>query len=95
MGECEAGRAGELIESLNVGLGILVGLILGIALVWTRDQLDSTVKTPDDVEQKLGVTFLGLLPEQSDGSERKRGAKRRRRQTRTHQAKFPVELTVH
>lgn len=47
---------------LNVIFGILAGLVLGIALVWLRETLDSSLKTPEDVERHLETTFLGLLP---------------------------------
>jgi capsular exopolysaccharide synthesis family protein len=83
--------------SSNVSMGLLLGLVLGIALAWLREQLDSSVKTPDELEQKLGVTFLGLLPEQSDDGEKKRTGKKRRRPTarRPDGTKSPIELTVH
>ena len=47
--------------STNVGIAVLVGLIIGLALAIVREQLDNTLKTPQDIEQKLGVTFLGPL----------------------------------
>ncbi|MBK8252453.1 MAG: polysaccharide biosynthesis tyrosine autokinase [Polyangiaceae bacterium] len=48
---------------LNIGAGILIGLLLGIATAMGRAMLDRTIKTPGDVEQVLGVSFLGLIPE--------------------------------
>ncbi len=54
---------------VNVGVGILVGLVLGIALALLREQTDNTLKTPEDVENKLRVTFLGLVPEISEDDE--------------------------
>ena len=51
---------------VNVMAGILFGLLAGVGLVWLRTTLDSTLKMPDDVEQHLGVTFLGLLPAMID-----------------------------
>ncbi|HEY2512252.1 MAG TPA: GumC family protein, partial [Polyangiaceae bacterium] len=51
------------VMSLNIAGGIVAGLILGILLAWLREQLDATLKMPEDVEQKLGTTFLGLLPQ--------------------------------
>jgi polysaccharide biosynthesis transport protein len=49
--------------TLNVIVGILGGLLLGIGLPLLREQLDSSIKTPVDIEEKLRATFLGLLPE--------------------------------
>jgi succinoglycan biosynthesis transport protein ExoP len=81
---------------LNVSMGVFVGLLVGMALALLREKLDSSLKTPDDVEQKLGVTFLGLLPEEEDGI--LTGGRNRRRRTaarRLTPAKFPPELVVH
>ena len=71
--------------SLNVTVGILVGAPSGNrALPLLREQLDSSVKTPADVEEKLGATFLGLLPELSsvDKPRSRDGRKRRARAQR-------------
>jgi capsular exopolysaccharide synthesis family protein len=46
----------------NVGIGTILGLVLGLGLAILREQLDSSVKTPADIEEKLGLTFLGMLP---------------------------------
>ncbi len=72
--------------ALNVMVGLLGGLLLGIGLPLLREQLDSSIKTPADIEEKLGATFLGLLPELSErreaagtGPSREASASRRRR----------------
>ncbi len=66
---------------VNVGIGALLGLVLGLGLAILREQLDSTLKTPADVEEKLGLTFLGMLPELEDDAAGviPYGRKRRRR----------------
>jgi polysaccharide biosynthesis transport protein len=64
---------------VNLGIGVLAGLLLGIALGWGREQLDNSLKTPDDLEQRLGVTFLGLLPELDSETDKKGRGRRRRR----------------
>jgi capsular exopolysaccharide synthesis family protein len=63
--------------SVNVGIGMLAGLVLGLGLAWLRDFLDNTLKTPQDIEAYLGVTFLGLLPELTDDGAGKRRSRRR------------------
>jgi succinoglycan biosynthesis transport protein ExoP len=81
---------------VNVAIGVLAGLFLGIALAWGREQLDNSLKTPEDLEQKLGVTFLGLLPEVTDEGEGSGyGRKRRRRQAARPKGQLPSELVVH
>jgi len=42
--------------------GLAFGLFAGIALALLLDQLDTSVRTQVDVEQRLGVPFLGFLP---------------------------------
>ncbi len=80
--------------STNLGIGVILGLVLGIGLALAREQLDSSIKSPEDVEQRLGITFLGLLPEVHEDEEKPNGKKRpipRRPVT----VNFPPELVVH
>jgi polysaccharide biosynthesis transport protein len=79
--------------SANVAAGLVTGIALGLALAWLRELLDSSVKTPDDLEQKLGLVFLGLLPEIEDGRPKKGS---RRQKPRPSEGIVPVsELVVH
>lgn len=50
----------------DVGMGMLFGLALGIGLAFFLEYLDSTLKTPEDVKNHLGVPLLGLIPEVKD-----------------------------
>lgn len=79
--------------STNVGIAVLVGLVLGLGLAILREQLDNTLKTPEDVEHRLGVTFLGLLPDIAEEEAPKAEGKRRRR--RATPSEFAPELLVH
>jgi capsular exopolysaccharide synthesis family protein len=49
-------------KKLIVALALVVSLMFGIALAFLLDALDSTIKTADDVDHKLGVPLLGVLP---------------------------------
>jgi len=49
-------------KSLNLALGLLVGLALGAGGALLREQLNTTVKTPDDIESLTGSVPLGLVP---------------------------------
>ena len=53
---------------MNIGGGILAGLVLGLAAALGREQLDRSIKTPSQLEQVLGFPFLGLLPSFGEGS---------------------------
>ncbi|MBE7189342.1 polysaccharide biosynthesis tyrosine autokinase [Jatrophihabitans endophyticus] len=46
---------------LNIGLGFVVGLLVGVGLVVLRDVLDSTIKSPADFEE-YGVPAMGVVP---------------------------------
>ncbi len=78
--------------AVNVSIALLVGLVVGLGLAIVREQLDNTLKTPEDVEHKLGVTFLGLLPEiaEDEGGEPKRLRRSKRIKT-----ELAPELLVH
>ena len=67
---------------LNIGAGILFGILLGIGTAMGRAMLDRTLKTPGDVEQVLGVSFLGLIPEFEGSKEQAQLAKQPRRRVR-------------
>lgn len=47
---------------MNTGLGALLGLILGVSVVIAGLLLDNTVHTQSDIEERLQLSFLGLLP---------------------------------
>jgi capsular exopolysaccharide synthesis family protein len=48
-------------RSLIVMIAFAVALMLGVLLAFLRDMLDNTVKTPEDVENRLNATMLGLI----------------------------------
>ncbi len=48
--------------SQSMLLGVLAGLIGGLALALLLELLDSSVATQIDVEEKLGLAFLGITP---------------------------------
>ncbi|HMI89349.1 MAG TPA: polysaccharide biosynthesis tyrosine autokinase [Polyangiaceae bacterium] len=79
---------------VNVAIGTLSGLALGIAAALGRGLLDRTVKTPDDLERGLGLPFLGLVPkigpDGSRGSYYGRGQRRKRQKEVVNR-----ELIVH
>ncbi len=53
---------------LNIALALLAGLALAGGFIFLREQFDDVMRDPDDVERKLGLTLLGLIPRVSDGT---------------------------
>lgn len=49
-------------KKMNLLLAIITGLFGGIGLAFFVEYLDSTVKTPDDVEKRVLLPSLGLVP---------------------------------
>ena len=52
---------------VNLILGALLGLMLGIGLAYMLDQADRTIRTVEDAEA-LGITILGVMPSIQEGS---------------------------
>jgi len=48
---------------LNITLGVIIGLIVGVGLAFFIEYLDTSVKTIDDVERSLGSPVLGVIPQ--------------------------------
>jgi succinoglycan biosynthesis transport protein ExoP len=47
---------------LNLALGGVLGLMLGVGLAFGLESLDTTVRSLDDVERYLGVPVLAVIP---------------------------------
>ena len=47
---------------INVGIGIVVGLLLGFGIAFAIEFIDDTIKSPEDVIDKLKLPLLGLIP---------------------------------
>lgn len=56
--------AGRIRPSLrnNLALGLLAGLLLGVLAAFLLEFLDDTLKLPADIEQKLHLPVLGVIP---------------------------------
>ncbi|MBT9463784.1 polysaccharide biosynthesis tyrosine autokinase [Hydrogenophaga sp.] len=47
---------------INVGLGMMLGLFLGMLAALLREQLDDSVKNVNDIEAQFHLPLLGLVP---------------------------------
>ena len=52
--------------SRNLLLALLLGLVLAAALIFATIQFDDAIRIPEDIESKLGLSLLGVIP-RSDG----------------------------
>jgi capsular exopolysaccharide synthesis family protein len=43
-------------------LGGMVGLLVAFGIAFGLDHINDTIRTPDDVTRRLGLSFLGLIP---------------------------------
>src|SRR5262249_16942878 len=57
----------------KIVLGILVGLLLGLAGAFFLEYLDQTIKSAADVARCIGIPVLGLIPEEGKLSSANRG----------------------
>lgn len=46
----------------NIAIGFLLGLMASLGLVFLLEYLDSTIKTPEDIEKHLGLAVIGVIP---------------------------------
>ena len=47
---------------LNIGLGVIAGLVLGIGFAYFLEYLDTSVRTMEEVERLLSLPVLGVVP---------------------------------
>ena len=52
----------------NLLFGLLMGIGLSALVVFVKDQFDDSIRVPEDVEPKLGLPLLGVVP-RSHGAE--------------------------
>ncbi len=49
-------------KRLNLAIGLLLGLTMGLGLAFFLESLDTSIKTPEEVEKKTGLAILGSIP---------------------------------
>jgi capsular polysaccharide biosynthesis protein len=61
--------------TLNVVAGAIIGLLLGVVIVFFLESIESNIlRSPDDVERVLGTTVIGAIP--AAGAEAARSRKK-------------------
>ena len=46
----------------NTFIGILVGIVIGVAIIFIRELLDTRIKDEDDLKTRYGIPVLGVIP---------------------------------
>lgn len=49
-------------KKLDIAVGLLSGLLLGVTLAFIQEALDTSVKRPEDLESVIGAPVLGVIP---------------------------------
>jgi uncharacterized protein involved in exopolysaccharide biosynthesis/Mrp family chromosome partitioning ATPase len=49
-------------KELNLAIGLMLGLTIGLGLAFFMESLDTTLKTSEDIERKIGLAVLGSIP---------------------------------
>lgn len=47
---------------MNIAIAGILGLMLGVFIAFLMEFLDTTIKTPEDVEKHLGLPVIGSIP---------------------------------
>ncbi len=55
---------------LNLAVGVMLGLLLGVGTVFFLDYMDNTVRTSEDVERYLKLNILAVVPRDNDATRR-------------------------
>ena len=49
-------------KTISLGLGLVLGFVLAVGVVFLAENLDKTIKTPDQIEALLALPSLGVIP---------------------------------
>jgi len=55
--------------SINLAVALILGFFFAAAAVFLREIFDDAIRTPDDVERKLDMRLLGLIPKMKEGED--------------------------
>jgi len=55
---------------VHIAVALFLGTVLGVAAAFLRGLMDRTIESPADIEQDVGLTCLGMLPDIVEGARR-------------------------
>ena len=50
-------------KKIILAIGLIIGLLLGLAMAFLLEHFDNTFKSSDEIESKLGLPVIGMLPD--------------------------------
>ena len=59
-------------KPMNLAIGLLLGIMLGVGVIMLIEFLDTTVKNNEDVERLTGYTLLGIVPQFEKNTQERR-----------------------
>ena len=77
----------------NIALGMLVGIFAGLALAYTADTFDRTLRGPLEVEEITGIPVIGVIPSFEE-SEKAYGSRRRKERNKEVTENPPAQDSV-
>ncbi|MCH1960641.1 YveK family protein [Romboutsia hominis] len=54
-------------KAMNVAIAAVLGLMIGLFVVFLKEYLDNKIKTPQDIEKHLDLPILGVIPNEGSG----------------------------
>jgi capsular exopolysaccharide synthesis family protein len=77
----------------NIALGMLVGIFAGLAIAYTADTFDRTLRGPLEVEEITGIPVIGVIPSFEE-SEKAYGSRRRKERNKEVTENPPARNSV-
>jgi len=78
--------------ALYLLLGVLFGMLVGLAVAYTIDNLDRTVATPEEVEEITGRPVIGIIPDLMKSRRRSYGAPFQKQKTGEEESAGPLQI---
>ena len=79
-------------KKLNLAIGGILGLMLGVMLLFFTEYMDNTIKNTEDVERTLNLPILGVIPK--DTPEKKKKRKRKHQQPKSKNSSSKTEQLI-
>jgi len=79
-------------KKLNLAIGGILGLMLGVMLLFFMEYMDNTIKNTEDVERILNLPILGVIPK--DTPEKKKKRKRKHQQPKSKNSSSKTEQLI-